>query len=328
MNTRHLIDPDIAGLVDRLSLVDLTDDDLTRARVLNAVDPRLFDQSLVPTAGEVTRRDGSGSTRYLLFDPPSRPHNSPAMLHLHGGGMVFGSAEMSRIAMPSLALHHQMPIISVDYRLAPETRFPGQIEDAATILEWMVENHQKLDIDPASIFVMGESAGGGLAAGLAIMLRDTAGPALAGQILTYPMLDHRTGSDSDPYDHGNAGEFVWTRQNNIFGWRALAGDLAEDDPRISWFSPSLADDLSNLPPAFIAVGDLDLFAAENIAYVARLLAAGVPTEFHVYPSAIHGFDLLRKSALACRYRTDLDHAIERVAGPGQAMPSETSGGLK
>ncbi len=137
------------------------------------------------------------------------------------------------------------------------------------------------------------------------MARDLGGPAIAGQLLTYPMLDHRTGSDACPYANPTTGEFIWTRASNRFGWGALQGDYATADDRKGWFSPSLTDNLANLPPTYIATGSLDLFFDENLDYARRLTAAGVSAELHSYAGAIHAFNAIPDAALSQRFNAGL-----------------------
>ena len=308
---RTLVDAETSVLIDALPMVDLDHDNLLEARRLAEVDPSLFDAALEPLIVRLERPDGT-FMRALLFDPPGKFGNRGAILHLHGGGMVFGSPEMARLSMPRLALDHSIAVLSIDYRLAPESVFPNQLDDAAIALAWLEANADRLAIDPTRIFAMGESAGGGLVAGLALRLRDQGAQRMAGLLLTYPMLDARTGAPNDPYDHGPAGNFIWTRVRNQFGWQALRGGQSLDAVAIGWYSPQQAASLADLPPTFIATGSLDLFRAENLAFAERLASAGVPSELHMYAGAIHGFDLLHRSRLAKRYRNDMSAWLENA----------------
>ena len=229
--------------------------------------------------------------------------------------MVMGSVEQMQAGPAALAAAAGVPVASVEYRLAPEHPFPAPQEDCHSALTWLAGQADALGFDAGRIIVAGESAGGGLAAALAIMARDLGGPAIAGQLLTYPMLDHRTGGDACPYQNPTTGEFIWTRASNRFGWRALQGDYKIDDARRGWFSPSLADDLSNLPPAYVATGSLDLFFDENLDYARRLVAAGVPVDLHSYAGAIHAFNAIPDAALSQRFNGGLLAAAAIMAGP-------------
>ena len=201
-------------------------------------------------------------------------------------------------------------IASVDYRLAPETRFPGAIEDCYAALSWLVFNARELGIDPARIGVMGESAGGGLAAALSLLVRDRGEHRLAFQHLIYPMIDDRTGVSAtlNPY----AGEFVWTAQANRFGWTCLLGAEPGVDGISPYAAAARAENFADLPPAFIATGALDLFVDENLSYAQRLLRSGVPVEMHVYPGAFHGFQWAAGAEVTQIARRDSFGALARA----------------
>jgi triacylglycerol lipase len=311
--SRHLVDPQIIEMLDMPSL-DLTDETLPEIRA----NP-LFTGELVPPppfpVGEAFAPSRQGpDVRLVVMNPPSDARNRGAVLHLHGGGMVVGTPDRAVADKPHLALEHDCVVVSVDYRLCPETPFPGPQEDNYAALEWLADNASSLGADPAKIVVMGESAGGGLAAGLALMARDRGGPQLAGQVLIYPMLDWRTGGPDDLHQNRHTGEFIWTRDKNRYGWEALRGSYRPTDERKGWFSPALADDLAGLPPAYISTGALDLFLDEDLDYARRLIDAGVQTELHVYPGAIHAFELVPGTGLAAQAAMDLRRGLARLFG--------------
>ncbi|MGO8793238.1 MAG: alpha/beta hydrolase fold domain-containing protein [Candidatus Sulfotelmatobacter sp.] len=181
-------------------------------------------------------------------------------------------------------------VVSVDYRLAPETHFPGSLEDNYAALRWLYTNADTLGIDRKRIAIGGESAGGGHAAALAIAARDRKEFPILFQLLIYPMLDDRTGS-TRPVPPG-IGEFVWNATSNRFGWTSLLGVPAGSPTVPAGAVPARVENVAGLPPAFISVGAIDLFAGEDIEYGRRLLEAGVPTELHVIPGAYHGYNLL------------------------------------
>lgn len=227
--------------------------------------------------------------------------------------MISGAPEISAYASAATALDLGLVVISVGYRLAPETPFPGPQEDCYAALAWLFNQAETLDIDPDRIVVSGDSAGGGLAAALALMVRDRGAYRLAGQVLTYPMLDHRTGGADDPHPDPRTGEFVWTRQRNRYAWAYLRGVDPIDEARIGWFSPACADDLTNLPPAWLGVGELDLFRGECAGYARRLTDAGVAVELVTYPGAIHGFNGVPEAQVSRRYCADLRAVFTRFA---------------
>lgn len=214
----------------------------------------------------------------------------PAILSIHGGGFVLGKPEMADDLLADLADELGALIVAVDYRLAPEHPFPAPLDDCYSALAWLFENSQDLGLDSRRVAVMGHSAGGALAAALAIMVRDKGRFSLAGQVLIYPMLDHRTGSAQSPYPSRKTATFSWLPEPNQFCWQCLRGGYALDDDRVGLFSPALQPDLCNLPPTFIAVGAQDLFLEEDIDFAMRLSRAGVALELHVYPGAPHMFD--------------------------------------
>lgn len=200
-----------------------------------------------------------------------------------------GAAKELEAVHRLLVTHLGCALISIDYRLAPETVFPGAIEDCYAALAWVFRHADTLGIDAARIGVAGESAGGGLAAALALLARDRGEFPLAFQHLIYPMLDDRT-CTRPPHPH--AGEFIWHAANNRFGWTALLGHAPGIDGVSPYAAAARATRLDGLPPTFLSVGSLDLFLDENLDYAQRLLRAGVPTELHVLPGGVHGFDLV------------------------------------
>jgi acetyl esterase/lipase len=230
---------------------------------------------------------------------------------VHGGGFVMGSAKGSLHVAQDLALSLDCVIVTVDYRLAPETPFPGSLEDNYAALKWLYSSAAELGVDRSRIAVMGESAGGGHAAMLAIAARDRGEVPLAFQALVYPMLDDRTGSTRDVPPH--VGTLIWTPQSNRFGWSSLLG-VPAGSRRIPYGAvPARVENLRNLPPAFIGVGSIDLFVEEDIAYAGRLIGAGVATELNVVPRAYHGFEVaVPKAGVSVRFKAALNGALARA----------------
>jgi triacylglycerol lipase len=234
---------------------------------------------------------------------------------MHGGGFVAGSPLADGPRHLALAADLHCCIVSVDYRLAPETPFPGGVEDCYAALTWVFANADALKVDAARVGVMGESAGGGLAAALALMARDRGERMLAFQHLIYPMIDDRTGSglNGSPY----LGEFSWTAPNNQFGWSALLCGLEGSEETSPYAAPARATDVSRLPPTFISVGALDLFLGEDLDYARRLVGAGVPVELHVYPGSFHGFDFDPSASVSKQARRDSSAALARALWAGK-----------
>ena len=202
-------------------------------------------------------------------------------------------------------------VVSVDYRLAPETRFPGALEDNYAALRWLYANADATGVDRNRIAIGGESAGGGHAAALAIAARDRKEVPIAFQLLIYPMLDDRTGSSRPVPPH--IGEFVWTAESNVFGWTSLLGVPAGSAKIPPGSVPARVNDLLGRPPAYIGVGAIDLFVDEDIEYARRLIDAGVSTELHVIPGAYHAFERLApKATVSTRFTESWTSALRRV----------------
>lgn len=231
----------------------------------------------------------------------------PCVFSIHGGGMVIGSYDMDDPMFdrwcPSLGIVG----VSVEYRLAPETPYPGPLEDCYAALRWTFDNAASLGVDPSRIGIRGISAGGGLAAGLALLARDRGGPGIAFQLLDCPMLDDRQITPSSQAE----GLAVWSRESNTFGWRSYLGDLHGTDDVPFTAAPARAIDLSGLPPAYVSVGTADGFRDEDIDYALRLNQAGVPCELHVYPGAPHGYQIAAGSELAQRSARDAEEWLRR-----------------
>jgi len=311
MTTRHLVDPDFLPLIDLLPNNAFTREDLPAIRAES--EGRFAFVGAPPLAADVRVIEGEhGPLEVYWYDPAPDTSARPALLHIHGGGMVIGSARSMQAGPSGMAAALGIPVASVEYRLAPEHPFPAPQEDCLAALKWLAANADALGVDAARIGVIGESAGGGLAAATALMARDLGGPVLAAQFLIYPMLDHRTGSEACPYGNPVTGEFVWTRMHNRFGWECLRGDYAADDAHKGWFSPALAEELAALPPTWIGTGSLDLFLDEDLDYALRLVKAGVPVELHSYPGAIHAFNAITEAPTAQAFNRDLLGAIARM----------------
>ena len=229
--------------------------------------------------------------------PPPEALGQPgsAVLYLHGGGMIFGLAQLGQLydlALRDYVATSGVPMLLVDYRIAPEHRHPTPVEDCYAALLWLADNAAALGVDPARIGVMGDSAGGGLAAGVCLLARDRGGPPVAQQLLIYPMLDDRIHTPDPqllPF-------LTWTYDDNITGWAALLGDSAGTDTVPPYAAPARATDLTGLPDTYIDVGDLDIFRDEDITYAQRLADAGVPTELHLHPGCPHAFEALARKA--------------------------------
>lgn len=237
----------------------------------------------------------------------------PGILHTHGGGFILGSAESELAYLQGIAHDLDCVIVSVEYRLAPETTFAGSIEDNYAGLMWLYANAAALGVDRARIVAMGESAGGGHAALLALAARDRREVPLAAQVLIYPMLDDRTGSGVTPPPW--IGAIGWNAGANRFGWQSFLGRRPGGSNVPAAAVPARRRDLAGLPPTFIGVGGIDLFVSEDIDYARRLTEANVPTELVVVPGAFHGFDRAgADTRIAQRFNQAKYNALRRAFG--------------
>ncbi len=234
----------------------------------------------------------------------------PCILHTHGGGYIIGDAKSGIRALQEVAAALDCLIVSVDYRLAPETRFAGSLEDNYAGLKWLYQNAHELGGNKDRIAVMGESAGGGHAAILAIAARDRGEIPLVYQALIYPMLDDRTGSTNRKPPM--MGAVIWTEAHNRFGWTSFLGVPAGSRRVPKGAVPAREQSLKGLPPAFIGVGSIDLFVDEDIAYAQRLIDHGIAAQLHVVPGAIHGFDVMPGNTIGPKFRETLIAALKQA----------------
>ena len=236
----------------------------------------------------------------------------PGLISIHGGGYVIGSHLGDDGRFDGWCTTLRCVGVSVGYRLAPETPYPGPLEDCYAALRWAYRNAAELGIDPDRIGVIGGSAGGGLAAGLALLVRDRGEIPVSFQVLSYPMLDDRLQTES-----GRAGAPLWGPDTNQYGWRAYLGAYQSSDDDVPAYAvPARARDLTGLPPAFVTVGNLDGLLDEDLDYARRLIAAGVPTDVHVFADGPHAFDsMLPNTAIAARARRTLEDWLQARMHP-------------
>lgn len=221
----------------------------------------------------------------------------PCVYSIHGGGYILGTYEMDDLRFDRWCQHFGCIGVSVEYRLAPETPYPGPLEDCYAGLRWTYEHAATIGIDPGRIGIAGVSAGGGLAAGLALLARDRAEVPVQFQLLECPMIDDRQITPSSQLDD----LLIWSKGANTFGWQSYLGSLygASDVP--PYAAAARATDLAGLPPALVIVGGADGFRDENIDYAMRLGHAGVSTELHVLPGGPHGLAMFAGTSIAKRW---------------------------
>jgi acetyl esterase/lipase len=241
---------------------------------------------------------GAPPIKVLVINRKTSSAPRPAILFMHGGGYIGGSVWRQTFRMQDAAKAHDCLVVSVAYRVAPETPFPGPRDDCYAALQWLHAEAQQLGIDRERIVLLGESAGGGLAAQVALLARERDDAPIRGQVLVYPMIDDRTGMQDNVPAH--IGTHVWTRSSNRFGWQCYLGHEPGGEATTPAAAPAREADLSQLPPTWIGVGGLDLFVTENVDFAGRLMAAGVACELLVVPGAFHGFNRSAPKAAVSR----------------------------
>ena len=300
------LDSEIEALLLKFPVVmqdDLTKDNLARFRKGKLpMDPLSGEVDYVD---HVVREDPRLTVRIHTLKAGAKT-DRPCVFSMHGGGYVAGSVDFDDGLFDAMCRQTNCVGISVDYRLAPESPYPIPIEDCYTALAWVFENAAELGIDSKRVGLHGVSGGGGLAAALALMVRDRGTYRLAYQLLDCPMLDDRQITPSSQAD----ALVGWSKQSNAFGWQSYLGDLYGTDDVPYLAAPARATDLSNLPPAYICVGGADGFRDEDINYALQLEACGTPCELHVYPGGPHGVMLFTTTDIGARYVRDKNHWLK------------------
>lgn len=323
MPIRSRVDPDLVAVLD--ALVNGLGADFTAqhdASVRRARIKAFLEQGAAPMIacpGVVRRHvtapgpEGAPPVGMIVYTPPGLAGLTAAILHFHGGGFTVGGAQEDDALAATLAQDVGCIVVSVDYRLAPETVHPGPVEDCYAALQWVAGNAREIGVDPARIAVTGPSAGGALAANVALMARDRGGPAIAYQMLICPMLDDRMKAASCT-DLDGAG--VWNASANRNAWEALligseSGLRIDAEAQIARYAAAAAasryavaarvEDLTGLPPTFVDSSELDILLDENIDYARRLIAAGVPVELHIHPQTYHAFERFVPDAQISRH---------------------------
>jgi acetyl esterase/lipase len=314
---------ELAATIKKMGFGSITADNLSTARGRSPTIPPLAEPAW--TEKLIPGPRGAPDVRVYVINARSSQPARPAILHMHGGGFVLGNAKAGIANLQAIAQALACVIVTVDYRIAPETKFPASLEDNYAALRWLHRKAPEMGVDPSRIAVMGESAGGGHAAMLAIAARDRGEIPVIYQALIYPMLDDRTGSTrkTPPYQ----GVLVWNPGSNRFGWTSLLGVPAGSSKVPYGAVPARLSELRGLPPAFIGVGSIDLFVDEDIDYARRLVDSGIAVDLHVVPGGFHGFDAAPDSSLAQNFKASLLDALRRAfesadtaAGQPQAPP--------
>jgi acetyl esterase/lipase len=311
-----MVDPELLTAIKQFPFPtqSFSSEMLAAARNLPAMPP-LPPPAPQPFERHIPGPSGAPDLRLVIVDPAPGAKGRPALLHMHGGGFVSGFAGQFNPFLQAAAQNCGCLVVSVDYRLAPETHFPGSLEDNYTALRWLYKNSDELGVDRKRIAIGGESAGGTHATLLAMAARDRREIPILFQLLIYPALDDRTGSTRQPSSY--TGQFVWNAGSNRFAWTSFLGVPAGSATVPAGAVPARVENLAGLPPAFIGVGALDLFVDEDVEYARRLINAGVPTELQVIPGAYHGFDVfVPDAAVSKRFTESWMVALRRAFATG------------
>jgi len=291
-----LVDPELLPVLKQFPAFDLSLEMAVKFRETPGMPP-LPAPAPQPVERHIPGPPGAPEVRLWVVDPAPSEKGKPVLLHMHGGGfMMTDPFLMPRLQ--GIATDCHCVVVSVDYRLAPETRYPGSLEDNYAALKWVHAHAEELGIDRSRIAVGGESAGGTHAASLAIHARDRNEVPIVFQLLIYPALDDRTGT-TRPAAPGS-GQFMWNAGANRLAWSSLLGVPAGSSKVPVAAVPARVASVAGLPPAWIGVGAIDLFVEEDMEYARRLVHAGVATELLVVRGAYHGFDLLVPDAEASK----------------------------
>lgn len=255
---------------------------------------------------------GAPPVKIRIYRPRSLRGAAPAMIWIHGGGMIIGNHLMDEQSNIGFARTLGITVVSVNYRLSPQHVAPAALEDIYATLAWLVANADERGIDTQRIAVGGASAGGGLAAGTAQLTLDRGEHQLAFQLLIYPMLDDRTVLCTDLKTDGVR---MWSPKSNLFGWTSYLGHAPGPVPASPYAAPARRVDLTGLPPAWVGVGTLDLFHDEDVLYAQRLRSAGVACQLEVIEGAFHGFDIMTDKEVTRQFRTSQTAALATALAP-------------
>jgi len=306
----YAFDPELAAAIELLPKIDLTD--LTAAR-----------EAMKKLLAEQPQPDGTGVTVTDLVVPgpagapdvplriyrPDTPSGPVGIYDVHGGGFILGDLDMVHASNLTLAREVGAVVVTVDYRLAPEHRYPAGLEDCYAGLVWFAEHAEEYGVDPARIAIHGISAGGGLCAALALLARDRGGPAIAFQYLGVPEVDDRLGT---PSMTAYTDTPLWNRPNAVFSWDAYLGAGVPGSADVPVYAaPARATDLVGLPPAYVSAMEFDPLRDESVGYALALQAAGVQVELHMFPGTFHGSALVEHAAVSQREKSEAITVLRR-----------------
>jgi acetyl esterase len=318
----YVLDPELAAWGPMVPKMDLNDVAATREaerQVLSQMPPYEAGRRLAVTDAVVPGPPGGPDVRVRVYVPAQRPKAVPGVLYFHGGAHAFGSLATVDNPARMIADHVNIAVVNVEFRLAPEHPYPASLDDSYAVLEWLAGTAAgEYGIDPDRLAVLGESSGGGLAAALALLSRDRGGPRLAAQFLDAPTVDDRLDT---PSMRTISDAITWQAVNSPVLWRYYLANTAKpgsgEVPLYAAPAHAEVTDLAGLPPAWVAVYEIDPTRDEGLSYARQLIQAGVPTELHHYSGACHIAHILPGTAIGARITSDRLDAIRRILRTGQ-----------
>jgi acetyl esterase len=310
-----MIDPELAAVLELLPIIDTTD--LVAARI--AFDDMMAQMSVeIPGIETLSIEDrlvpgweGDPDVGVRIYRPLAAAAPVPGVLYIHGGGFIIGNIESEHAGAAAMAIELGVVVVSVEYRLAPEHPFPAPVHDCYAALSFLAAEAAALGVDPERLVVAGASAGGGLAAGTALLARDLGGPRLCFQMLQIPELDDRL---ETPSMRAFTDTPLWNRPLAVESWRAYLGDAVDGDDVSPYAAPSRAKDLSGLPSTYLTTAEMDPLRDEGILYGLSLLQAGVSVELHQFPGTFHGSSMVATAAVSKRGRDEATVVLRRALG--------------
>ena len=312
---KYNFDPELAGSIEFLPKLSFADPVAAREEmetILVEFGGQVDDAGTVIENRTIPGPAGDAGPAVRIYTPEGMNQTSAGLLYIHGGGFAIGDLDSEEAAAVMICRELQVVVVSVDYRLAPEHPYPAGLEDCYAALQWMHSQAGALQVDRQRIGVRGGSAGGGLAAALALLARDRGGPALCFQYLGIPELDDRlqTVSMTEFTDTP-----LWHRPNAVLSWKYYLGDRygpgGDEVPIYAAPARASVAELRGLPPAYLTTMEFDPLRDEGIEYALKLLQAGVAVELHNFPGAFHGSELLAEAEVSKRGSDEGLEALRR-----------------
>lgn len=312
----YAYDPELQPILEFLPALGIEDPVAARAgfaALIAMLNAELDENGVVIINRAIPGPGDAGEIPLRIYSPQGVAAPVAGLLYLHGGGFVIGNLDSEHGSCLALCRNLGIVVVSVDYRLAPETPYPGGLEDCYASLLWVQQNSVALKLDPARLGVFGQSAGAGLAAATALLARERKGPKLCFQYLGIPELDDRLDTHSMRQFTDTP---MWNRPNAELSWNYYLGDGlrrgADDVPCFA--APARAEDLSGLPPAYVSTMEFDPLRDEGVLYALKLMQAGVATELHCYPGTFHGSSLVASAGISRRETAEMFTVLRRGLG--------------